>query len=127
MPKVSRRSLSPLAEKKLVRNLWWAMKKLDERERVYLLDRILTPTEKVMLAKRLAVLEELRKGSTYVKIAKKFRVISTTISRMSSVLQSSPKLPAILGKVNQSPATKRSVRKRGRQKRPSVPSKIWFT
>jgi uncharacterized protein YerC len=102
MPKLSKRPLSPKTEKELIGELWRALRELDERERVYLVDNLLTPTEKLMLAKRLAVLRELGKGASYETIREKFKVISNTVSRVSNTLRHAPQLLPILGKLDQS-------------------------
>jgi len=73
---------------------------LSSVERRYLLDKILTPSEKTMLAKRLAILQELGKGGTYEEIENRYKVISITVSRMSSILRGSPQLLAILSKID---------------------------
>ena len=81
-------------------------------ERKYFLDKILTPAEKIMLAKRLAILQDLGKGATYEEIENRYKVISTTVSRMNKILRRSPKILPILVKVGI------ASRKRERRKLP---------
>lgn len=89
MTKVSRRFLPQNLERGLLSDFWFAIRQLDDRERVFFLDKILTPTEKVMLAKRLAIIKDLAKGGTYHEISEKHKVISYTIARMSELLRAS--------------------------------------
>lgn len=139
MPKVLREQRGTAFGKRLVSGFWAALGKLDAKERVYFLDKILTPTEKLMLAKRLATLKELEGGSSYAKITGKFKIVSNTIWRMSDILQNSPKLRTILGKIDmqkrasnqkknpKSSPRRRSTPKGGQARKVSHPRKIWFT
>jgi len=102
MAKVSRKSLPQDLEKRLIGNLFSALNKLSETERVVFLDKLLTPTEKTMLAKRMAILSELGKGTTYEKVEEKYNVISATVSRMSTLLKTTPKLLEVLSKIDDS-------------------------
>jgi len=103
-------------EKDLIRDFWLAVNDLDSHERLYFLDKLLTPTEKLMLAKRLAILEELGKGTNYETIAERYKVITNTIGRMSNILRSSSKLLPVLSKID-------AARwQRGKKKSPPVRS-----
>jgi len=117
MAKVARGARGGALEKKIVRDFWSVFHKLDYKECAYLLGKILTPTEKLMVAKRLATLKELRRGSSYVAVNDKLRVVSNTIWRMNDLLQSSPRLSKIIGKIDTSSAETRGRRKRGRPKK----------
>lgn len=112
MSKVSKRGRGTSFEKSLVRDFWAAIGALNDQERDYLLDKILTPTEKLMLAKRLAIIKELGKGTDYRTIEDEFKVISNTIGRMSGVLRQSPKLLPIFVKIDAALKKKRASQKK---------------
>ena len=100
MTRVSRRTRGTKFEKQLVSNFWAAVNALNDQERIYFFSKILTPTEKAVLSKRLVILLELWRGKSYEEIEAKYKVISNTISRMSNALVRSPKLPSILRKIS---------------------------
>ncbi len=112
MTKVSRKPLSPSFERKLIGNLFSALGKLSAEDRAVFLDKLLTPQEKTMLAKRLAILMELGKGTTYEIIQERYNVISTTVSRMSTILRDSLRLLGILSKIDSSVGKKKKPKPR---------------
>jgi uncharacterized protein YerC len=87
MTKVSRRKLELTTRQKLERRLWEAVGKTENTgEAKEFWGRILTPTEVIMLAKRLEVLKLLRKGKSYSEISDSLNVMPNTINRMSNLL-----------------------------------------
>jgi uncharacterized protein YerC len=100
MARLSRRALDPRVESKLIRDFSNLLNELSDHERAYFLDKLLTRTEMLMLAKRLAILKELGRGSLYEEIERKLKVIPATIARMSSISHQSPKLSIIIGKAS---------------------------
>jgi len=86
----------PKIEKELkIRNLFNSLAKAfgsinrEERSKVFL-ELILSPTEKERIAKRVAILKELRRGSSYEEIKKNLDVSDNTIAQMSNALRQAP-------------------------------------
>jgi len=84
MPQVSKNQVSKETEKKIRRAFARALvglKSEGEAER-YIFD-LLTPTEQIMLAKRLAIAAMLIEGLSYRQIAEKIKVSTATIGRVN--------------------------------------------
>ena len=99
MPKVSKKNLGEM-KKEVIKDFWAAINSLTGVERIVFLSHILTPTEIKMVAKRLAILKELKRYRTYHKISEKYGVMANTIGRMSNILhQSGEEFSAIIEKL----------------------------
>lgn len=88
MPHVSKYKLEKNAEKDLVDTLEFVLSKLSKKEdiKTFLLS-LLTPTERLMLAKRLAIILLIEKGLTESQIANALHVTRVTVSRMQLFLE----------------------------------------
>ena len=83
MPHVSRKKLSPKILGQLIDSLLFVLTDIkDKKEMSEFLDSYLSQTEKVMLAKRLAIVFLLEEGIEEVKIADTLNVTQSTVSRM---------------------------------------------
>lgn len=85
MTKVSKKNLGAL-EKTIIKDFWAAMNSLTDAERIIFFSQVLTPTELRMLAKRVAILKELKMHRLYHKIWEKYGVMPNTIGRMSNII-----------------------------------------
>lgn len=80
MTQVSKRFLQKRAEERILDLFWTSLSVLSTKEKVALfLDDLLTPTEKLMLAKRLAIVFMLMKGYDYPIINDRLKVSDSTI------------------------------------------------
>lgn len=92
MTQVSRRRLSENVEKRISDIFLRTISKLNKEEDILLfLGEFLTPTEKIVLSKRLAVAVMLRKGYDYKKIREVLKVTPGTIARISYWIKFSKK------------------------------------
>lgn len=92
MTQVSRRRLSEKVEKRIAEIFLKTISKLNKEEDVLqFLDEFLTPTEKIVLSKRLAVAVMLRKGYDYNKIREVLKVTPGTIARIAYWIKFSKK------------------------------------
>lgn len=88
MPQVSKRAVSRKTEQKIRRAFAKSLVGLgSERELENYIFDLLTPTERVMLAKRLAIAAFLIEGLSYQEIAGKLKVSTATIGRVNLWLQ----------------------------------------
>jgi|SRR3990167_5540087 len=88
MPQVSKRILSKEVEEKMFETLWEALSQLRRREDIQLfLDDFLTPVERIMLAKRLAIAVLLLKGANYEGIRDFLKVSNDPISRVQLAIK----------------------------------------
>lgn len=90
MPRVSPKPLKPFVKKDIIREFWYTLGELNTKEIYSLFKEMFTPTEILMLAKRLAILRALREGIDYESIGKEFQVTYTTISKMNALLMKLP-------------------------------------
>src|SRR3989344_584455 len=83
MPHVSRYKLTPSTEQELIKTLELVLTKISKEEDLsdFLL-ALLTPTERIMLAKRLAIIILLKEGLTESSIASALHVTRITVSRL---------------------------------------------
>ena len=88
MPHVSRIQLKKTLENQLINTLDLLLTKLSKKDDVkkFLLS-LLTPTERLMLAKRLTIIILLKEGLTESEIAKKIHVTRVTVSRLQLFLE----------------------------------------
>lgn len=92
MPRVSRTPLKPYIKRDIVNEFWYTLGKLNTQEIYTLFKQVLTPTEIIMLAKRLAILRSLKEDTNYEDIRNIFKVTNGTISNMNAALMNlSPK------------------------------------
>ena len=89
MTKVSRIPLDRQIEFDLKNDFWHALGKLNKAEVELLFREILSPTEIIMLAKRLEILKQLLKKYRYQDIKESIRVTEPTIAKVSLTLQRS--------------------------------------
>ena len=88
MPKVSQRKLEEKTKRKIQNDFWKALEKLGNAKDIELfLRQTLSPTEIIMLSKRLAIQKELLKERPYAEIGRKLKVTEGTIAKMSANFQ----------------------------------------
>lgn len=89
MPHVSRNKLDLKAEQKLIQILDLVLTKIQREEQINeFLVALLTPTERIMLAKRLAIIILLKEGLPESQIAETLHVTRVTVSRLQFFLES---------------------------------------
>lgn len=80
MAQVSKRFLQKKVEERILDLFWTSLSALSTKEEVALfLDDLFTPTEKLMLSKRLAIAFMLMKGYDYASINERLKVSDPTI------------------------------------------------
>lgn len=79
MTNVSKQPLKPQTETKLINQFAQLFAHRDERTAALLLDDILTPAEKIMLVKRVAVILLIAQSVSNYKIANTLHVSETTV------------------------------------------------
>lgn len=83
MPHVSRIKLDKKAERNLIKNLSLILAKIKKEEEMNIfLISLLTPTERLMLAKRIAIIILLKEGVSESHIASALHVTRVTVSRL---------------------------------------------
>ena len=83
MPQVSRNKLSPQAEKELIESLNLVFSSVSKREEMLkFLNALLTDTEKLMLAKRLAIIILIKEGLPDSSISDALHVTRITVAKM---------------------------------------------
>ena len=88
MPHVSKIKLNYKSEQKLIENLELILMKINKLEKMNVfLTALLTPTEKLMLAKRMAVVVLLKEGLSESDIANCLHVTRVTVSRLQLFLE----------------------------------------
>ena len=80
MPHVSNNALSPEVEKQLWSAFIQAFKVQNSESFAHFLTNLLTPTEKIMLAKRLMIAVLLQRGYRYAAICHVLKVSKTTVN-----------------------------------------------
>lgn len=88
MPQLSKRKLDKKTESEIIATFDLILAKLSQKEemRAFLLS-ILTPTERLMLAKRLAVIFLLKEGVPQDKIAEALKVTQATVSKLQLTIE----------------------------------------
>lgn len=84
MPHISKKKLNQDTIKKLEKYIISIIKDTGTKTRVNIFNELLTKTEKVMLAKRIAILFLLRKGLSSYKISELLGVSSSTVDRFEN-------------------------------------------
>lgn len=83
MPQVSRRKLSKTTEQKLVESLNLVLASIGNKDSmINFLNALLTDTEKIMLAKRLAIIVMLEQGSSDSDVANALNVTRVTVAKL---------------------------------------------
>ena len=89
MPRVSPRPIKKEIEKEITANLEWVFSQLkSEPAAKDFLDDFLTDEERLMLAKRLAVVYLLKEGFSYNKISEALKITPVTIGKIRRILKS---------------------------------------
>lgn len=92
MSQVSKRFLHKKVEDRILDLFWTSLSSLPTKQKVALfLDDLLTPTEKIMLSKRLAIAFMLMKGHNYPTINERLKVSDPTIWNVRTGLSLSGK------------------------------------
>jgi len=99
MPHLSTRLLDPKTEKQITSTFRMVLGKLDAKEIDSFLYSILSKTERMMLAKRLAIVLLLKQGIDDAAIARALCVTRVTVNRMHLFLEIRPEGFAIAEKI----------------------------
>lgn len=87
MPHVSKRPLEKEIQEKIISTLFESIMKMNQEKGVRdFINDLLTPTEKIMLAKRLGAALLLHRGYTYQSIGRILKLSPTTINHIQSDL-----------------------------------------
>ena len=87
MSQVSRNPLSKESNYEIQAALWWLLARLDNDSDIRnFLNSLLTKTEKIMLAKRLAIAFLLSKNYNYRDISDALKVSTTTVARIKEAM-----------------------------------------
>ena len=107
MTQVSKRKLHPSTEEKIYNTFWEAISQLKSEKEIRLfLNDLLSPTEKTMLAKRLAIAALIMKGYTYDDIKDLLKVSQETIAKVSLSVRANSGYQVAIGKIAKSEAVK---------------------
>lgn len=87
MTPVSRRLLSKQIKYDLINEFWFVLGRLNRSEIELFLKDILSPTEIIILSKRIEILKQLRKKYDYSNIRDSIKVTDSTIAKVSEKLQ----------------------------------------
>jgi len=89
MPQVSRRLISPKIEKRIYEVFVVAIGKVNRKDEILtFISDLLTPTERVMIAKRLSVALLLLRGNcNHREIGKTLKVSTSTVARVNLILR----------------------------------------
>lgn len=100
MTKISRLPLKPYTKEDILREFWHSFGDLNTKDVSIFFKEVFTPTEILMIAKRLAILRALKEGIDYQSIRREYRVTDATISKMSNILhRASPEIFGILDRL----------------------------
>lgn len=103
MPQVSKRIISKDIESRMFETLWEAIAKVKSTEEVQtFLNDLLSPTEKTMMAKRLAIAALLLKGFNYESIKDSLKVSNETIAKVAVTLNVNTGYKLVVGKIAKS-------------------------
>ncbi|PCI29656.1 hypothetical protein COB55_01805 [Candidatus Wolfebacteria bacterium] len=81
MPHVSKSKLTAKTKRDLEKHLLQIIRDTDSKARVQIFDELLTPTEKIMLAKRIGMIFLIKKGVSLYKISDLLGVSASTANR----------------------------------------------
>ncbi len=100
MTQISKFRLNQKVQERILRNLFIAISKINkERQSKLFLDDLLTRTEKVVLAKRLAIALLLQSGSSYSDIKDLIKVSASTISSVNNKLNTGKGYREVINKL----------------------------
>jgi len=107
MPQVSKRKVNQDIETKMYETLWQAISNLKSASDIQtFLDDLLSPTEKTMLAKRLAIAALLLRKYDYQAIMDLLKVSSATVSKVVLTLNLKNGYKIAINKIARSEATR---------------------
>ena len=88
MSQVSKRMLSPDIQERLFENFWEMFASIKSTKEIKtFLEEFLSPTEKVMLAKRMTIAILFSKGHNHRTISSMLKVSTTTVNNVAKFLQ----------------------------------------
>lgn len=87
MTPVSKRLLSKQIKYDLINEFWFVLGRLNRNEIELFLKDILSPTEIIVLSKRIEILKQLRRKTKYSDIGDVIKVTDATVAKMSEKLQ----------------------------------------
>ena len=107
MSQVSKRRVHKTVELKMFETLWEVISLLKDKEEIknFTAD-ILAPSEKIMIAKRLAIAALLLRGYSYESIKELLKVSQATIAKVAIALNSNIGYKTAINKVARSQAAK---------------------
>lgn len=88
MTKISHKPLKPYVKDDILKEFWSTLGELKTKTLFIFLQDIFTPTEIIMVAKRLAIIRALRQKIDYASIRQEYKVTDTTIAKMNNILSS---------------------------------------
>lgn len=86
MTKISHIPLKPYVRADILQEFWATLGELQTKSISLFLKDILSPTEILMIAKRLAIIRALRENIDYATIRREYKITDTTIAKMNNVL-----------------------------------------
>src|SRR3990172_2758701 len=100
MTQVSKFKLDKKTQDNLLKNLLTVISKLNKEDQAKLfLDDLLTRTEKIVLAKRLAIALMLESGNSYIEIKDLLKVSSSTIGVINNQLNNGAGYKMVIGRL----------------------------
>ncbi len=108
MTQISRRTLGPKVWDRIYDLFLETVSSFSDKKKLgRFLDDFLTPTEKIMLSKRLAIVVLLSKGHDYRSVCELLKVTPTTVSKMSlKVRYSNEGIKPVIGDIYKKQALK---------------------
>lgn len=86
MTKISHNPLKPYIKADILQEFWATLGELQTKNINLFLKDILSSTEILMIAKRLAIIRALRENIDYATIRREYKVTDTTIAKMNNIL-----------------------------------------
>jgi len=100
MTRISKYRVEKKVLKKLYSLMFEIISNMDEEERFTgIMNELLSPTEKIMIAKRVAIIYLLIKGIDYLVIADVLKVSSRTIAKFHSIIEEGKEVKNIIESV----------------------------
>lgn len=107
MPLVSKRKIPQDIEEKMYETLWEAISQLRSRGEIQkFLNDLLSPVERQMIAKRIAIAALLMKGYGYEAIQDILKVSDATVAKVSMALNNNQGYKIAINKIARSEATR---------------------
>jgi|SRR3989344_1541850 len=107
MPLVSRRKLYKEIETRMYETFWEAISKVKSKSEVQsFLSDLLSPVERTMIAKRLAIAALLLRGHGYENIKDLLKVSGATIAKVSAVINTNTGYKMVVNKIATSESTR---------------------